>query len=231
MDTFVESASSMLIVDDTKQEIVLRDASTTLTPVAPKKVFSIVPTTQLLSAEEFFALSPNPLIAADKNKALETIQTLLSTVQVLKEKIQDSMLSGPVCPYQQTLLEYLGPDYKCPTIYDIPYPKTYSTQAAISAIEIIGNKYDNILLSHTQTMSAEAADTNFVGITSQNIGHAFAVLSATANGNEYIIDRVKTSNHLEFAEMVRNLSTDYIIQNPLIVAHKLISRYIEINKD
>jgi hypothetical protein len=231
MDTFVESASSMLIVDDTKQEIVLRDASTTLTPVAPKKVFSIVPTTQLLSAEEFFALSPNPLIAADKNKALETIQSLLSTVQVLKEKIQDSMLSGPVCPYQQTLLEYLGPDYKCPTIYDIPYPKTYSTQAAISAIEIIGNKYDNILLSHTQTMSAEAADTNFVGITSQNIGHAFAVLSATANGSEYVIDRIKTSNHLEFAEIIRNLSTDYIIQNPLIVAHKLISRYVEINKD
>jgi hypothetical protein len=234
MDTFTESPSSYsLAIQDntsTRQEVVLYSNPETV-QLSTKKVFSLVPTSTESDVSTELLISPNPLILADRNKALQTIQTLLSTVQILKEKIQESMLSGPVCPYQQTLLEYLGPEYKCLAIQDIPYPKTFSTQVAISSINLIGNKYDDVLLSQMNVMSAEAADTNFVGVTSQNLGHAFAVLSSTSNGQEYVIDKVKTANHLEFAELIRNIPVDYIIQNPLVVAHKLISRYIEINQN
>lgn len=231
MDTSVESISSQSLVVPS-QKIVLYNNTETVELTGSKPIYSLVPpTTEPFSIDEDSLFSPNPLILADRNKALQTIQTLLSTVQTLKEKIHDTLLAGPICPYQQTLLEYLGPNYQCPAIQDIPYPKTFSTQVAITSIDVIANKYDDILLSQLSVMSAEAADTNFVGITSENLGHAFAVLSSTANGQEYVIDRVKTANHLEFAEIVRNIPVDYIIQNPLVVAHKLISRYIEINQN
>jgi hypothetical protein len=234
MDTFTESMSSHAIAvqDTVAQKIVLYGNTTGPELSGTKKIYSLVPpTTESVSIDEESLFSPNPLILADRNKAMETIQSLLSTVETLKQKIHETLLGGPVCPYEQTLIEYLGPNFECPTIYDIPYPKTFSTQVAISSIDVVGNKYDDILLSHLSLMSAEAADTNFVGITSQNLGHAFAVLSSTANGKEYVVDRVKTANHLEFAEVVRNIPIDYIIQNPLVVAHKLISRYLEINQD
>ena len=67
------------------------------------------------------------------------------------------------------------------------------------------------MTTQLQIMSAEAADTSFAGITSQNLGNAFAVLSTTANGQEYIIDRKKAAEHLEFIEIVNNVPTDYIL--------------------
>ena len=87
------------------------------------------------------------------------------------------------------------------------------------------------MTTHLQLMSAEAADTSFAGITSQNLGNAFAVLSTTANGQEYIIDRKKAARHLEFIEVISNIPTDYIIENPVIVVMKLVSRYLEIHRD
>jgi hypothetical protein len=80
-------------------------------------------------------------------------------------------------------------------------------------------------------MVIEAADTSFPGITSENIGNAFAVLSSTSEGDRYVIDRHKAALHLEFAELIRNLSVEKIIGDPIVTAHKLVTRYIEINYD
>jgi len=169
----------------------------------------------------------NPLVMADQEKALQTIQALLSTIRSLKQEIQPA--EAPACPYQQTLIEFLGPDFICPTIHDLAFPVNFSTTEAVSSITEIGKCHHEHMMNHLQAMSAEAADMGFPGITSQNLGNAFAVLSTTANGEEYVIDRVKTAKHLEFAEIVRNIPTDYIIANPSLVAQKLIARYIEIN--
>ena len=182
-----------------------------------------VPNNQLTEA--------NPLILADRNKALATIQSLLSAAQVLKQTLFDAAFGGPICPYEKTLVEYLGPNFICPTIQELALPQNFSVQSAVSSISVIGEQYNKTMLTQLDVMSAEAADMSFPGITSQHLGNAFAVLSTTTNGEEFVVDREKTARHLEFAEIVRNIPIEYIIDNPIVVAQKLIARYTEINQD
>lgn len=183
------------------------------------------------SGSVFDEFEVNPLVLADRNTALQTIQEILSTAQLLKLQIQQSpWLSGPACPYEKTLIEYLGPSYIVPTINDLAFPKEFSVEKSVKSIVNISKHFDDKLMSHVQIMSAEAADTSFAGITSENLGHAFAVTSATANGQELVVDREKTAKHLEFVELIRHIPTEYILQNPLIVAQKLVSRFIEIHQ-
>lgn len=192
-----------------------------------KQSISVAPVKEeIVPAQTTF--SPHPLIVADREAALLTIQSLLSTALEIKQQLLGKIFEGPVCPYQKTLNEYLGANYKAPAIQDLEYPVDFSVQNAVTTLAEISNKHNDTLLTHLDLMSAEASDTGFVGITSQNLGNAFAVLSTTANGQEFLIDRQKTAKHLEFAEIVRNIPSDYIVQNPLVVAHKLLSHYINI---
>ena len=173
----------------------------------------------------------NPLILADREKALGIMASLLSSIQQFKQNIQDNILSGPVCPYQKTLNEYLGLDFKCPSIHSLTILPDYSVEKAVGLLTNIGDKHTDQMLTHLAVMTAEAADTGFPGITSQHLGNAFAVLSTTTNGQEYVINKPKLAKHLEFAEIVKSIPVEYIKQNPVIVAQKLVSRYIEINQD
>lgn len=213
-----------------------------------EKDFAIIPTfqttSQLLSATidvkslsaglvpaPLPGLAPHPLILADRISALEALNSALSAARSLKQQIQSTIFDGPVCPYQRTLLEYLGPNFKCPTIDDLPLPRNFNPAEAIKIILDVDKKHDKQMTTHLQIMSAEAADTNFPGVTSQNLGHAFAVLSATSRGQEYIIDKKKTGQHLEFVELISKIPTDYIVEHPVIVAQKLVARYLEIHQD
>ena len=175
-------------------------------------------------------LATHPLIQADRTKALSTIQSALSAARALKQQMYSTVFDGPICPYKRTLVEYLGPNFICPTIEDLDFPRDFNPIEAVKSIVDINKKYDNQMTTHLQLMSAEAADTHFAGITSQNLGNAFAVLSTTSNGQEMIIDRKKAAEHLEFAEIINNIPTDYILENPVIVALKLVSRYLEIHR-
>jgi len=175
-------------------------------------------------------LAVHPLIQADRTKALDIIKSALAEARALKQEIYSSVFDGPICPYKKTLVEYLGPNFICPTIDDLAFPQNFNPIEAVKSIVDINRKLDGHMTTQLQIMSAEAADTSFAGITSQNLGNAFAVLSTTANGQEYIIDRKKAAEHLEFIEIVNNIPTDYIIENPVIVALKLVSRYLEIHR-
>ena len=181
--------------------------------------------------EEDDGIAPHPLVLADREIALQQIEAYIAELEVHTEQILKSTFEGPICPYEATLLEYLGPNFRCPTIYDLPFPLHFSAEEAVEEILTIGEGYHEQMMTHLQLMSAEAVDTNFPGITSENLGNAFAVLSATDRGEEYIIDRNKTAQFLEFAEIIKNIPSDYIIRNPVEVAQKLIHRYLEIHKN
>jgi hypothetical protein len=176
-----------------------------------------------------YDLAPHPWIVADRENALMTIQSLLSAAQQFKNQLVQQWESIPACPYQQTLHEYLGPDFKCPSVDDLCCSDNFSIEQASIQLQAIGNKYEDILTTHLNVMSAEACDTGFPGITSQNLGNAFAVLSTTADGQQYVIDRDRASKHLEFAEIVRNIPVDRIIADPIAIAYKLVSRYVEVH--
>jgi hypothetical protein len=173
---------------------------------------------------------PLPIIEQGRNKALSKITSLLKKVNDIKNTLLKPE-EEVICPYEQTKIKYLGRNYHPPAIADLTYPENFSIEQALTSTAAINASYYNVMLTHMQAMSAEAIDTNFAGITSENLGNAFAVLSATSTGNRYVINEKKLADHLEFAEIVRNLSMEDIIEYPKEVAYKLIHKFIEINSD
>jgi hypothetical protein len=186
--------------------------------------------TEVLDIAENPEFITSPYILRDREEALLTINSLISSIHEIKQKFQQEWLSGPVCPYERTLIEYLGPNFVCPTITDLDFPKNLTIERAVSATISINHKYNDLLLTHVNFMSAEAANTSYPGITGYNLGHAFTVLSATSEGEHFVIDHQKMANHLEFAEIIRNMSNEDILENPFSIAYKLLGRYIEINQ-
>jgi hypothetical protein len=171
------------------------------------------------------------LIIEDQEKAKLTIQTLLSSVNQTRSTLNSSLTSGPAHPYYKMLEEYLGKNYICPTIHDLALPTNFCPIQTTADLAKVSQKYTNLIFTQFHQITAEAFDTNFPGITSQHLGHAFATLSATTNGQEMVIDRSKVAKQLTFAEVVRGLPVDYIIQNPIEVAQKLLSQFVSIHKD
>lgn len=171
---------------------------------------------------ELPAIEPFQELIEDRNLAFSLINELiLSAIEFRKIILQDD---GIVCPYQRTLTEYLGPNYKIPSINDLTLPPTFSYPATMQTISEFQNKTHEKMSDHLNIMVKEAADTSFVGITSENLGNAFAVLS----GSKYVIDKEKLAKHLEFDEILRNLPQDVIEDQPYLTAFKLICRYNEI---
>lgn len=172
--------------------------------------------------------SVHPIVAADRNKALQTINSLLSTINNIKKDVLEKQ-EGPICPYERTKLEYLGPDFIAPSIHDLDVPKNFTIDTALKASKSISLGYNNMLLTRLNQMTAEAADPSGNGIKTEALGNAFAVLSTTAKGEEYVVDKHKVALHLEFAELVKSIPVTYIMENPVMVAQKLVTRYIQIN--
>lgn len=174
----------------------------------------------------------NPLIEQDRKKAIEKINNLLLKIDKLKQEHHLIADSKPVCPYEQTKLEYLGSNFIVPSIHDLPTPTNFSVETAVNSNLLISKQMHENMTTQMLLMSAEAIKPDFSGNLPEVLGHAFTMLSATANGEQIrVIDRHKTALHLEFAEIVRNIPISYIIENPLEVAQKLIERYTQINKD
>jgi hypothetical protein len=172
----------------------------------------------------------NPVIKQARDKALAKINSILATVSKFKEAELDNN-DDIVCPYEQTKAKYLGRNYIPPTINQLSYPKEFSIEKALPSTAAINAHYYNVMLTHMHCMSTEAVDTSFPGITSENIGNAFAVPVTTNKGTTYVINEKKLADHLEFAEIVRNLPMQEIIDNPKEIAYKLIHRFIQINSD
>lgn len=173
----------------------------------------------------------HPFVLADRNKAMETINSMLSSINALKQDFQTKKEQEIVCPYEKTKAEYLGPNYIVPTINDLVIPINYSEKIATSSTLIIGKSYSDLMITKLQQMSAEATDLSFSGIKTEALGNAFSVLSATANGEMWVEDKKKAAAHIEFAEIIRNIPIKDILDDPLTIAKKLLTRYMEINTD
>ncbi len=173
----------------------------------------------------------HPFVAADRNKALETINSMLSSINALKQDFQTKKEQEIVCPYEKTKAEYLGTNYIVPTIHDLMVPANFTEKIAVHSALIIGKHYTDSMITKLQQMSAEAVDLSFAGIKTEALGNAFSVLSATANGKTWVEDRKKAAAHIEFAEIVRNIPVKDILDDPMTVAKKLLTRYMEINSD
>lgn len=175
-------------------------------------------------------LKPHPLIISDRQNAESLMEKIIEEAEMLYEQLVGPIENGIVCPYEKTIAQYLGANPIIPTIHELVIPENFCPVEAIKDIVTIDRKYYDLMLTHLQTITAEAADTGFVGITSQNLGNAFAILSTTSVGQERLLDKPRLASHLSFAELIRTLPDEYITENAIEVAHKLVNRFIEIHK-
>ena len=170
-----------------------------------------------------------PAIKEVRDKALSKINSLLTKVNEIKESLRNPEEEEIICPYEQTKRKYLGPNYTPPSIASLSYPEDFSLEKALPATVAINASCYNIMLSHLHVMSSQATDTGLTGITEEHIGNGFAVLSATSEGNKFVLDEKRLRDHLEFAEIVKSIPMQEIIDNPREIAFKLIHKFLEIN--
>jgi hypothetical protein len=184
----------------------------------------------LLEITDLSQLGIHPYIIEDAELALQTLNQILCSTDVAIKELEES-LEGPICPYQRTLEEYLGKEFKIPSVYDIEVPKNFSLAYAVETIQKYNNEVDKKMMEQFDVMLQEASDTTYVGITSQNLGNAFSELKTNNNGQkEWVLNKQKLAKHLEFGEIVRNLPEEYIEQDPYNVALRLLARYVEISQ-
>ena len=170
----------------------------------------------------------NPAIKQARDTAISKINSLLAKINKIKDEVEQE---DTPCPYEQTKQKFLGKNYVPPDISTLKYPETFSLEKALPATIAINAHYYNVMLTHMHYMSAEALDTGYPGITSENLGNAFATPSITKTGVTFNLNKKKLADHIEFAEIIRSLPLQEIIDNPKEVAYKLIHKFIEINSD
>lgn len=220
METFTESLSF------DGQIVPYSQAQLTLPEQVSSKEVSTEPQSIEVRARNLAELLRN-----DKQAAQLAIQELVSSAKDAKAEMLASLTATPVHPYEKLKLQYLGSDFVCPTIHDWIIPMDFCPKAALTDIQDIAQSFHELQMSHFAKMSAEAMDTSFVGITSQNLNNAFAVISATDSGEQLVVDKKKVADQLKFIETIKSIPTDYIIENPLEVAKKMLAEYTRLNKN
>ncbi len=80
-------------------------------------------------------------------------------------------------------------------------------------------------MEQTKVIAEQAFDTSFPGITSEALGTAFATLSTTPNGKEFVVDNEGIKRHLAFVETVRNIPIEYVVAHPLEAYKKIVSEF------
>ena len=169
------------------------------------------------------------LLRKNKEQAQITISQLVSSANCMTADLKAALTAVPVHPYEKLIHEYLGPNFICPSITDLTIPKNFCAQQCLGDLEAIVKDVGELQTNQFNLMSAEAMDTSFYGITSENLNNAFAILSSTPNGNQYVIDNNRLAEHLKFVETVKSIPVDYVLKNPLEVAKKMISEFVRIN--
>jgi hypothetical protein len=169
------------------------------------------------------------LLRQDKEQAKIKIDELVSSARQMTSQLTHSLTSVPVHPYQRLLYDYLGPDFICPSIDDLTIPQDFNPARCLTQLENIANNVSELQLSQYAVLSAEAMKPSFNGTISDNLNNAFAVLSSTASGDRFVVDDIKLKQHLTFAETVKNIPTDYVLKNPILVAKKILAEFTKIH--
>lgn len=186
---------------------------------------------EIKEIEKRMPTEAHPLLLQDRENANKIVNALTSKIESVIEKYKKEQREKPICPYKGTLQEYLGKNYKVPTIHELPLPdlRTFSLdQAKVATIKIF-QKIEEKGLVALKLLAAEAASKD--GIQTQALGHAFSTIVETPSGTEITIDKEKTAKFLLFIETIRNTPQDYILENPKMFALKVFQGWCDVHKD
>ena len=179
-------------------------------------------------------LTPLQKLLDQNFKAMHsTIQSALSAARAVRVNFEESLLRGPFHPYQKLICQYLGINFVSPSIHELIVPKNYCPKQTLAKLSNITDSCFKNTLTQFQHITAgigKIENSDELELM-QNAGHCFAVLSATAQGDKFVIDQQKTANYLAFAETVRTMPMEEILNNPIETAQRLLYRLIEILDD
>lgn len=245
METFVNSLSHHLTtapkkittLQQPKSQMLEYDERTFPLPINPLPITPQETTITSISAEDFvntgdFTISGfQEMLMKDRAKAEKMIENLLTAADEIKKSNLAHRAVTHAHPYYALLHQYLGSDYRIPKIQDLPFPENYDPRKYLKEIEKISTKLANEFQTQILKMSAEALDMSYPGITGENLGNAFGVLSSAPDGSQtYALDTTRLKNHLVLAEIFRNTPSEYFVNNPMECAKKLIKFYVDINQ-
>lgn len=174
--------------------------------------------------EDSTSLETHPALIESRNEGLLLIKSLTEKAQQLKENLKQELDNLPPASYRELIQRYLGKDFVPPTINQLAFPnyQTFKLKEVPKHLQKFNKVQNELQITKLKMLTAEAEDTSFDGLTSTALGHAFGMLSATKNGAEFVINHEQTREYLKLAETIRNIPINYILENPLVVAHKLI---------
>lgn len=172
------------------------------------------------------------LLQQDKAKAQKIINKLVMSAKTMTHDVASSLSAVPLHPYEKLIYDYLGPNFVAPTIDQYMVPIDFNPVTSVRELEKISIKASELEMTHYAHISSEAMNMEFDGtFETENLNNAFAVPSVDSEGNQvFEIDKERLAEHLKFAEMVKNIPTDYIVKNPIQVAKIILSEFIRIHK-
>lgn len=219
--------SNFAIQIPTFEKLISRIQETAIEPEEDPIPFSV-------DSEEFQAeLQKLPtLLQQDKAKAQKIIKQIVSSAKNTTHEVASSLSAVPLHPYEKLIYDYLGPKFVAPTIDQYIVPSNFNPSTAVRELEKIYRKTSELENTHYACISAEAMNMTFDGtFATENLNNAFAVPSTDSEGNPtFKIDKERLTEHLKFAEMVKNIPTEHIIKNPIAVAKILLSEFVRIHK-
>ena len=166
-------------------------------------------------------------LISDQTAAALTVQALLSSVRATRQEREAALSAVPSNPFDRLKLEYLGSDYKSITLQDLPQPLDFNPNGVLQVsqtIEGIRETFNKTAHSHCEYL---LSNTN--SITCSNLGHAFATLSSTADGDQFIIDKEKFANQIKFADFICNLDLSQVEENPVLAAQRIVRYFAELH--
>ncbi len=223
----------------TKSEVALRQEQTSSQQNTPlnsgefAKFLELIQLNKELNKEEEeqenIPVETHPALIASRAQGQQLIEKLLEKTKELSKQF-DPDPEEPACAYQGMLQKYLGKNFVVPSIHDLafPDPRKFELSKVPERIMTVSNKLHEDNITKLQMLSSFSMSAQEMSLSAANLNHAFSVLSATPEGPQYIIDNERTAKYLLFAETVRTMPVDYVKENPLTVAYKLLFEWCNI---
>lgn len=128
---------------------------------------------------------------------------------------QISALSGmPVNPWERIKWQYLGKDFKYPTIEELPQPTNFDAQHCVCCLSSIAADMTN---STMQKMSSFTSSTTSIPL-------------EPLTGIDLNLDEKFIKSSIIITELVRSIPMSEIYTRPYETAAKILNYYITLNK-
>jgi hypothetical protein len=157
----------------------------------------------------------------DETSLQELSSALISQLNVTAAELLsalEGLSSVPIHPYDRLKYDYFDTDHQFKTINDIETPESFCIHTCIATLTGAHEQQQQQFATHYDYLDKFEEHSN--------LGHAFATI--TEDG-QFVVDKERTKNFIEFHEIVRTIPIDSITQeNSLEIAHKLLNHYTKI---